>query len=729
MDKAKELSVEHGLQYTYVTAGGDFNDLHCEIGLEEVLKQFKANLTVEVKPLLLETPKQPSITIPTGYISNEKGLFFELKTGKGDKQKITLIPLYKGTFRPLSIHVNNENSIVSIEIEFSSSQGLKTAIVEQSNLATKTSIIKALTSLGAFINEDSGKNLAVYITRFLEQNFNVMPRHKHTTKLGLHGDQLVLPHITIGGDLQYSGGLQSNFEVLDDNIYSETVKDIFNNWGDEAWPTIMALSYSLSSPLVKKLKLRRNPILHFSGRSGYGKSTVLKFALAAWMEPKNPMITEGSVKNTPHGFFTTIKGLNGLPHFFDETSLSEKIKTAIHWSEAAMAYANGQTRIAGQKSSDDVAKGGETITGCLFGASEVQPPVTVEGVFNRVLNLDTTKCPPIGIEGRDGLKQSKEGSRRAKMLEIATDDGSGVFGAKFIKYVLSDWDKFNSVYQNMITEFDRKFNEHTAIIALCATTLHFLADMLKIENRSLIESFLSNVSSVFADYQKSDNHPAIEALEEIKGLISNSVCNKEHSGDGTEDHSEFFTYRNEPFFIEKYDGIYIPASSPILKQALKTNNLRSFYAKWLEIGAIIPDSHGKPTQVKSFDVTQLTIHSTRYIVFSNQFVNHDTSDLGSEPPAPIPLASPPLASPPLASPPLASPAPPLTQARLTKDVISILTDKPTTVGFISFYIYGNEKDAELKIIKFLKSLVEKNRICCNEKISDRWGHNTVFSLK
>jgi hypothetical protein len=44
MKIASELHVDRGVQYTYPHSG-DFNDLHCNLGLEEVLKQFKANLT------------------------------------------------------------------------------------------------------------------------------------------------------------------------------------------------------------------------------------------------------------------------------------------------------------------------------------------------------------------------------------------------------------------------------------------------------------------------------------------------------------------------------------------------------------------------------------------------------------------------------------------------------------------------------------------------------------
>ena len=405
-----------------------------------------------------------------------------------------------------------------------------------------------------------------------------------------------MPNKTIGDDnLQYNGYL-SNDQAQDTKIYANAVKTIFNEWGNDAWTSLLILGYSLSSPFIQKLGIKRNPIIALTGRSGYGKSTLIRFALSAWGDgTQKPFTIEGSVRTTPTGFNQNIAGLNGLPCFFDEINLADKHKgNAIKWCDAAMAFANGQGRLIGSKDNELQAKGGNRIKGVLFGAGESLPDLKVEGVFNRQLVINVTENPPLGVAGRVGIKQNPVGHKRAELLEDAVDYGAGVLGIEFTEYVLSQWNSFESDYKTLRNQWGRAFNEHTDGVCLCVATLHYLANLLGINNREPIQAITENIKKFFVSYQQQENHPAILAIEELSALIATSEQATKYVGgtDGAVD-LPYYKLGNQPFFWTKDDHYIIPANSEVLK---KLGDLKPFYNKWREIGFVVPDGEGNATQ-------------------------------------------------------------------------------------------------------------------------------------
>jgi len=437
------------------------------------------------------------------------------------------------------------------------------------------------------------------------------------------GDVFVLPNKTIGDDnLQYNGDLP-NDQPQDDEIYANAVKTIFNNWGDDAWPSLLVLGYSLSSPFIPKLGIKRNPIIALTGRSGYGKSTLIRFALSAWGDgAQKPFTIEGSVPTTPIGFTQNVAGLNGLPCFFDEINLADKHRgNAIKWRDAAIAFANGQTRLRGNKDNELKAKGGNRVKGVLFGAGESLPDLKVEGVFNRQLVIDVTENPPLGVAGRVGIKQNPIGHERAGLLEDAVDYGAGVLGANLVEYVLSNWNSFESTYKTLRNQWGRAFNEHTDGVCLCVATLNYLADLLGINNRQPIQTIADNISKFFVSYQKQENHPAIVAIEELSALIALSEQATKYVGGETGIIDlPYYKLGNQPFFWITDDHYVIPANSDVLK---RLDDLKPYYNKWREIGFIVPSNDGRNTQKKR---SKVNTGQARCLVIPKSFFNEDDSN-------------------------------------------------------------------------------------------------------
>ena len=519
-------------------------------------------------PLVVQTDKK----IPEKFIVNADGI----TTFKGEQ-------VYDGLFQPVGVHVDTDTGNTHVDIEFTCENGNKTVTVAQNDLATRSGIIKALTSKGAYISESNAYLCCDYIRQFLALNRNILPTNRFTRRLGLHGDMLVLPHKTVNGEVEYRGDLQDS-KATDQHIYCEVVKEIFG-WGDEAWVLVTMLGYSLLSPFIKKLRIKRNPILLLTGASGGGKTTSARFVLSVWGDGSSkPFCLEGSQPCTPVSFSQNVAGLNGLPMLFDEVNKAEQHKgrNVIKWTDASMSYANGTKRSRGSKDNEYQSEGGGKFTGVLFGTGEIPPKIDVEGVFNRIFNINATEHAPMGVQGRVNGKQNPLGHERAARLEDATDFGSGVFGGVFCEHVLENWDKFEADYLALRKTWGRRFNEHTDVIALCIVTITYLVEMLGIDS-DIVKAIENNVSSLFADYQRNENNPAIAAANELMGLIGNCTMATRYE-DGGHDDLGYYEKKGTPVYWVDNGFYVVPVTNEIIKSQI--GDIKQFYAKWAEIGFI-----------------------------------------------------------------------------------------------------------------------------------------------
>ena len=198
LDKGRIAAQKLGVKYTYpdrdkLGNGSDFNDVHCTQGIDAVLEQFQANLSLPVattdKPQqipntdieqkgavvhsdkndLAPTDKDLNIQWPNKFLKIAGSLLFD--TGRIDKQNKPIYKLtYHGFFQPTALHINADTGDTWVAIEFDCESGIKTVIAKQSDLATKSTIIKTLTSKGAFITESNAALCCDFISSFLSFN-------------------------------------------------------------------------------------------------------------------------------------------------------------------------------------------------------------------------------------------------------------------------------------------------------------------------------------------------------------------------------------------------------------------------------------------------------------------------------------------------------------------------------------------------------------------------------
>lgn len=559
---------------------------------------FKPNIT---KTTNAQT-KQPSEDTIADVVANlkvpvEMPIDFCIENGnlivsKGyDKDGIQIFNvIYPGTFEPIGIYEDADNGDVFIDIKFTLATGrIKNAVVLSSELATRMSIIKSLTLKGAGISQGNADDCVEFIRLFLAVNGHILRQTQFTRKMGFYNDNIfVLPNKTIGGDIEYRGDLSSK-ECRDNNIYLNTLRTVFN-WGDDAWVLILLIGFSLSSPFINKVGIVRNPVIQLFGESGYGKTTIIKYATTLWGKATAlPFFMEGSQPSTIVGFSQMIAGLNGLPTFFDEINQAEtQGPRMVKWLQAVMMYANATSRMRGSKSNEYMPEGGKNTSGVLFGAGEIAPDTNIAGVFNRVLCIDTTVHWPLGIEGKDADgRQSKEGSRRAKLLEKAIRDGHGVLGGQFVEYVLNKWDDFETDYIKTCDRLNRNFNEYTEPLALCLTSLLYLTEMSNINNKDILQTIEIKLDKLFTSNEHNESHPAVQALEKLHALLV--ACRPALD-------SNYFVNSSIPVYWIEDECFIIPNNSVIVKN--QVGEIKGFYKKWIELGALICGKDGRSTQQK-----------------------------------------------------------------------------------------------------------------------------------
>jgi energy-coupling factor transporter ATP-binding protein EcfA2 len=553
-----------------------------------------------------EKPEETAMPLPPGYVLRKSGLFLETVDSKGKPSRQLI---YAGFFRVVGFYADADTGFSYIEIQMETNEEIKNVIVPQDQVSTRSAIVKTLAKLGGRITEENAKACVKFITASMNPGYIEKLQHtKYTRRLGFHGNSFVLPGRTLGekSNLEYKGVL-NDVRIEDQEIYTNTVRTIFNEWGEDAWVAGAALGFSLASPFVGHLRLNRNPILVLTGESGSGKSTLLNFAISA-LTPKliRPFLIQGSVPNTPISFSQNIAGLNGMPCFFDEINLAEAQRgRVIRWGDAAISFANGQTRMRGSKDNEFEAQGGESFFGILLGAGESLPKSNVEGVYNRQIEINVSQHPPFGVG------PSQQGQNRAHLLERAMEQGAGVLGGDFVQFVLDNWEAFQSHYSVLRAEWGWRFKSHTQGLALIVTVLRFLGRLLKVDTETAINTMLEKMEYLYCDFEHQENHPANRAREVIRDMISLSEQAKNRDGTLL----DYYLYNKVPFCWKTEDGDYaIPATCSILENAV--DDVAQYYKKWVDSGFMLPGTKKSTQTLKS----KISGSVARCIVISRAFI-------------------------------------------------------------------------------------------------------------
>lgn len=512
---------------------------------------------------------------PAGWINAHDCIAVE---GRGGVEVV-----YPGRLAVYGVGVDATSGAEVLEVRFEAGDGRTVSVVApRAELATRKGVITHLAARGAHVHEGNALRVARFLTEFVAENQGALPRQVFSDRLGnLPGGALVTPTAAVGGAVKYTGR-HTGQAGQDAEALAQALREVAG-WSG-AWPLWAALGFSLASPLMGRLDVRRNPVLYLAGDSNTGKTSVAQFALGAWVQPRrHPFVMQG-VRTTAAGIAQSLEELGGLPALLDE---AHTVPHPDRLEGAVYAFANGQTYTRGGR--DGLARGGTPLSGALLLAGEAVAEFKHAGSRNRVLYLDADAAPPLGS---DAVRGSTVGRERAELLEAAWKAGAGHLGPRVAEAVLGDWGTFTDTVKGLRASpaFVRLADWGEACAVMFAT-LGVLLDSVGLGIPADVAALPERIAAALntAREEQPAHLAAWEALATL--IVQADQVVKEEDGD------TLLILRGE--LVGWGDGAYwyVLTGSPAYEQRVGKSAAQLYGRRWAERGWI-EDSKGKATAVR-----------------------------------------------------------------------------------------------------------------------------------
>lgn len=458
----------------------------------------------------------------------------------------------------------------------------------KAELSTRQGI---LTWLGAHpdlpVHESNARDVASYLIEFTQENRDALPQITTSARLGLIGEGLVLPAGSVGSadPVQYTGRVPIRCG-RDADAYPRALREM-STW-EGAWAAWISLGLSLTSPLIARLRPRRNPAIYLAGESGSGKTTLAQFVVGCWGDPTGKPFLVEAHRTTAAGFRQSLTDLNGLPLLIDEahtTSDPQRLEALVY------EFANGQSYSKG--TAEGTAAGGEPLRGALLLAGEALPEFRHAGAGKRVLWLDCARSPPLGSGtlGRPDSDEHRRGGERAQLLEQAWDGGAGLFGRMVAERCWNDWTTVVQDYRRI--RDDPRLQPLAAwreSLALGVVALQISATLTDLTLPPLDILLHQWVELLTVGQEQTD--PALESFEPVRTLLAQ--CDEDANATPG---WVLRRLRGETVAYRKTDDPYwrVPTGTPPFESRIGKSAVQIYGRTWLRHGFIRP-LDGRPSK-------------------------------------------------------------------------------------------------------------------------------------
>lgn len=455
----------------------------------------------------------------------------------------------------------------------------------RTELANARALRDRLAARGALIHDGNAKLLTQYLTEFIGQNADDLPRVAVTSRLGVHGDTLVLPDMSIGDDgpVMY----QSPRPIRtggDADAYPAALRAMLA-WDDFGSIPSLVLGLALAAPMIARIHPRRNPAVYLAGPSSSGKTTLIQFAVGAWGDPTVTPFRIEATRTSTAGYLQTLAGLGGLPLFVDEAHTAQY---PDRLESLAYNFANGQSYTKGTVSG--AAGGGEVLSGALLMAGEARAEFQHSGSRNRVLWLDGHRWAPMGTF------DPAAGAAHAAMLEAAWEAGAGRFGATLAEHIWRGWDAF-------IADVDRLREQaanvptawaHTLAIGMAALRSALEVAAAPLSDADTAAIFEQWGALLAVGHQESD--PAGDAFESLVLLVVGAT--EDPFGSAGAGWKVRYVNREPVAYMRENEDVWrVPTRSAALRERLGQSTVQLHGQEWVRRGWIEADSEGRCTHV------------------------------------------------------------------------------------------------------------------------------------
>ena len=239
--------------------------------------------------------------------------------------------------------VNLDSGEVRLEVSFRRGAEWRTVVVEKVILASAAKIID-LARLGIAVDSENAKALVKYFTDLEAMNYDRLPERHSVARVGWTTSGKFVPY---ADSVEFDGA--PGFRAVFDSFHPNGDRDAWfkaaSKARNESTIARIVLAASLASALVSPLHALPF-FVHIWGRSGNGKTMLLKLAASVWASPNS---SEGYVRN----FNSTIVGLETAAGFFNSAPLCvdelQVVKNRRDYDDIIYMLSEGQGRSRGSK--------------------------------------------------------------------------------------------------------------------------------------------------------------------------------------------------------------------------------------------------------------------------------------------------------------------------------------------------------------------------------------------
>ena len=239
--------------------------------------------------------------------------------------------------------VNLDSGEVRLEVSFRRGAEWRTVVVEKVILASAAKIID-LARLGIAVDSENAKALVKYFTDLEAMNYGRLPERHSVARVGWTTSGKFVPY---ADSVEFDGA--PGFRAVFDSFHPNGDRDAWfraaSKARNESTIARIVLAASLASVLVGPLHALPF-FVHIWGRSGNGKTMLLKLAASVWASPNS---SEGYVRN----FNSTIVGLETAAGFFNSAPLCvdelQVVKNRRDYDDIIYMLSEGQGRSRGSK--------------------------------------------------------------------------------------------------------------------------------------------------------------------------------------------------------------------------------------------------------------------------------------------------------------------------------------------------------------------------------------------
>ena len=239
--------------------------------------------------------------------------------------------------------VNLDSGEVRLEVSFRRGAEWRTVVVEKVILASAAKIID-LARLGIAVDSENAKALVKYFTDLEAMNYDRLPERHSVARVGWTTSGKFVPY---ADSVEFDGapGFRAVFDSFHPNGTRHPSFKAASTARNESTIARIVRAASLASALVSPLHALPF-FVHIWGRSGNGKTMLLKLAASVWASPNS---SEGYVRN----FNSTIVGLETAAGFFNSAPLCvdelQVVKNRRDYDDIIYMLSEGQGRSRGSK--------------------------------------------------------------------------------------------------------------------------------------------------------------------------------------------------------------------------------------------------------------------------------------------------------------------------------------------------------------------------------------------